>query len=97
MTAARSATATFGLIPKARVSGTPFGTIASAYAAINNSGIIEAQAITFIENLILNNGSAVTMKGGYDPAFNARTGYTVIDGTLTVGSGSLVVDQLVIQ
>lgn len=97
MTAVRSATATFGLIPKARVSGTPFGTIASAYATINISGIIETQAITFIENLILNNGSAVTMQGGYDPAFSARTGYTVLDGTLTIGSGSLVVDQLVIQ
>jgi len=98
MTAVRSATATFGLIPKARVNGTPFGTIASAYATINNSGIIEAQAITFIENLILNNGSTVTMKGGYDPAFSSvRTGYTVLDGTLTIGSGSLVVDQLVIQ
>lgn len=97
MTANRNATATFTLIPKARVNGVPFGTIASAYAAINLSGIIEAQAITFVENLNLNRGSAVTLQGGYDSAYSSRIGPAVLNGTLTVGTGSLVVDGLVIQ
>jgi len=97
MASARNATATFALIPNVRVSGTPYGTIASAYAAINLSGTIESQGITFIENLILNRGTSVTILGGFDSAYSSRNGLTLLNGTLTIESGSLVVDGLVIQ
>ncbi|MBK5275270.1 MAG: NHL repeat-containing protein [Desulfuromonadales bacterium] len=97
MTAARNVTATFALIPKARSNSTPYGTIASAYAAINVSGTIDAQSSTFVENLIFNRGSVVTLKGGYDSIYSTRTGYTVLNGTLTINSGKLVVDRLIIK
>jgi sugar lactone lactonase YvrE len=93
-----SATATFSIIPKAMVNSTPFGTLAAAYAAINVSGIIYSQALTFSENLLLNRGSTVTLHGGYDSAYSStRTGYTVLNGTLTINSGRLVVDRLIIK
>ncbi len=93
-----TATATFALISKARVNGVSFGTLNSAYDTINNSGIIDAQAVTFVENLVLNRGSAVTLLGGYDSAYSGtRTGNTVLNGTLSIDSGSLVVDRLIIQ
>ena len=98
MSADHNATATFDLIPKARVNSSPFGNISSAYATINISGIIDAQALTFNENLLLNRGSAVTLHGGYDPAYSSvRSGYTVLNGTLTIRSGSLAVDRLIIK
>lgn len=97
MAAARNATATFALIPKARVNGTSFGNLATAYDTINFSGIIEAQSFIFTENLTLNRGSSVTLRGGYDSTYSTRAGYTELNGVLTIDSGSLVVDRLIIQ
>lgn len=98
MVADHSATATFSIIPKALVNNTPFGTLTDAYAAINVIGTISSQALIFNENLILNKGSSVTLLGGYDSAYSStRTGYTVLNGTLTINSGRLVVDRLIIK
>jgi len=100
MTVDRNAAATFTINPYARVNGAVFGTLTKAYEAIgiNSTGVIEAQAHTFIENLLFSRGSAVTLRGGFDSGYNAvRTGYTVIKGTLKINSGRLVVDRLVIR
>lgn len=97
VTADRNATATFDLVPRAKVDGKSFGTLTSAYAAINVRGTITAQAVAFVENLVINQGSFVTLMGGYDTAFGARTGHTTINGRLTISSGTLVVDRVVIK
>jgi len=100
MSVDRNATATFSVNPRSRVSGIYYGTLSKAYEAIGVSaiGTIEAQAQTFIENLSLNRGSAVTLLGGYDSGYGAvRTGYTTLSGTLLLGSGSLIVDRLVVK
>jgi hypothetical protein len=100
MTADHSATATFGVNPIAMVNGTFYGSLTKAYAsiALNGTGIIQAQAVTFIENLLLSGGSAITLQGGYDSGYSAvRTGYSVLNGVLTIGTGSLIVDRLVVK
>ena len=55
-------------------------------------------ATSFTGDLNLNQaGVAVALRGGYDATYATRTGNTVIVGKLIVGSGSLVVDRLIIQ
>jgi len=97
MTADRSATASFSLIPRARVAGIPYGSLASAYAAVLASGVLEAQALTFVEDLALNRGIAFTLRGGFSTDYLSRTGYTTLQGRLTVGTGAVTIDRLIIK
>lgn len=97
MGAARSATATFSLIPKAMIGSTPYGSLTSAYAAVDSGATIEARNLEFIENLLLNRSVAFILKGGYANGYASRSGYTTLDGVLTIGSGRLIVDGLAIK
>jgi hypothetical protein len=97
MTVNHAATATFSLIARTRVGTIPYGTLASAYAAVPGGGLLEAQALTFIENLVLNRSVAFTLKGGYAADYLSRPGLTSLDGVLTIGSGAVTVDGLIIK
>jgi len=89
--------AIFDLIPLARVNGAPYGTLSTAYAAVGMNGMIEAQSVTFIENLTLNNGVVFTLQGGYDSSYGSRSSATTLEGTLTIATGGLIADSLVIK
>lgn len=98
MTEDRSATASFSLIPRARVSGIPYGSLTSAYAAVTASGVLEAQALVFVEDITLNRNIVFSLMGGYSSDYNPlRTGYTTLQGRLTVGAGTVTIDRLVIK
>ncbi|SJZ88712.1 YD repeat-containing protein [Trichlorobacter thiogenes] len=94
----KSATASFSLIPKARVAGIPYGTLSSAYQAVGDNGVLEAQSLVFVEDLSLNRNVVFTLMGGYFSDYNTfRTGYTTLQGRLTVGTGTIKIDRLIIK
>ncbi|SJZ74746.1 delta-60 repeat domain-containing protein [Trichlorobacter thiogenes] len=97
MTSPAIANVTFLLDPKARIGSTAFGTLQTAYNAVGNTGIIEAKAVTFSENLTLDLGTYFTLNGGYADDYLSRTGYTTLDGNLIISSGGLTVDRLVVK
>ena len=85
--------------PNVQIVGSPqtYGLLQLAYDAATTGAVIQAKVISFFENLTLDNSSTdVTLDGGYDPGFSTQTGYTTLQGTLTVGQGSLVVGRLTI-
>jgi alpha-tubulin suppressor-like RCC1 family protein len=92
-------TATFTSLPNVLVKGNPqfYGLIHSAYDNCASSAVIQAQGITFMENLSLGTSKAVSIKGGFDPGFSTQSGYTVLQGILTVSKGRLVVDHFAIR
>ena len=82
------------------VSGTSqnFTLLQAAYTGAGSGATIKAQAVTFIENLLLNvAGRTVTIRGGYEPTFTTQSGVTTIKGMLTIGKGGLVADRLVVR
>lgn len=93
--------ATLSVIGVRRVQGaTPVGTYATIQAAINavaSGDIIQSVLMTFYESPVLNSSVPVTIRGGYEPGFSSQTGYTTISGTLTLATGALTVDRLVLQ
>ncbi|NVN91060.1 MAG: C39 family peptidase [Desulfuromonadales bacterium] len=99
MTKDWNSTATFTLHDYARIgsSTTPYGTLNSAYTATQANDIIKTRGISFIENLFMNRGVAISILGGYASGFGSRSGYTNMGGVLTIASGRLTVEQLVIQ
>jgi hypothetical protein len=86
-----------GLMP-ARIGTTYYMDIFEAYANTAGGAVIESQAATNVGNLILTQGTDISVVGGYDAVYsNERTGMTTVQGTVIVGTGSLVVDRLTIR
>ena len=95
----KSVTATFTSNLATHIATTTnyYSTLQTAYNNAGITGIIEAQEVEITGNLSASSNKALTLKGGYDAIYSERSGYTVMKGALTVGRGSLVVDNLVIS
>jgi alpha-tubulin suppressor-like RCC1 family protein len=62
-----------------------------------STATISANSLNIFENLVFNRNVAVTLKGGYDGSFGTNSGQTVIRGTLTITSGSVTMENIIIQ
>ena len=95
-------TATFNLLP-VRIYGTPpayYPTLQQAYNAAAGAPaavLMQAQGVTMAGSLTLNAAKNIVLKGGYDKTFTSQTGITIVDGSVTVSKGSLIVDELSIR
>jgi serine protease AprX len=74
-----------------------YPSLTAAYGAAASGAVISAWGITFHEDLLCAEDKAITLKGGYNEGYTANVGYTTLHGKLTVGSGSLSVDKLIIR
>jgi hypothetical protein len=92
--------ATFIPVPLVQLVCDPtiFQSIQAAHdAATGSPAILNARSVAFIEDVVFNNSLNVELHGGFNSAFSATNGYSVIEGTLTVGSGQLTVSDLVLM
>ena len=77
-----------------------YDTVTAALAAIpaGSTTTLKLQAMTFAEAVNLNSsGATVSITGGFVSGFTSATGSSTIQGSLTISSGTLVVDKLVIM
>lgn len=94
-----------GVMPDtvARVTGTTivakYSVIQTAYNNCSSGDIIEMQTTTFYENLDYNSplNIAVNLEGGYDTSFGHQSGFTTLQGSLTISSGTVTVGNLILQ
>jgi O-acetyl-ADP-ribose deacetylase (regulator of RNase III) len=89
--------ASFIILPPTRIGGTQYPSLKAAYLAASNNAIIQSKATTFSGGLVFDRGIAVTVRGGYDAGYSTQMGYSLVEGKLTVATGSVVVDRLVIR
>lgn len=59
--------------------------------------ILQSRAITLDGDVDCNLAAPVYLRGGYDTGFLSQTGFTTIDGKLTISSCSLATDGIVIS
>lgn len=98
MDSGKQTTAAFTVQDNARTGSQSYGTLGNVVAAVTSGGEIQVRNIIFLEDLIINRAVSFTFKGGYDSDFNSRTGYTTIDGTLTLqGTGTVTLDRVLLQ
>lgn len=93
-------TAGFANLTVKRISGgtaTYFGSFQDAYNAASSGDIIEGMAAEYGEDLGLYLGRQIRLRGGYDAAFASRTGYSTINGSMTVGTGAVTIENMVIR
>jgi hypothetical protein len=90
-------TASFNVKPLVRMPGpTYYATIQEAYNAAANGSVIEMRNQTFTEDLVFAGTISVTLDGGKDDTFNP-TGYTSVNGSLSIVAGSVTIRNLIIQ
>jgi hypothetical protein len=79
--------------------GTGYESLALAYGGAASIDTIKARAVAFpLEDLLLNSGKSITLLGGLDAYYAPQVSqYSTLSGKLTVGTGSLIVDKLIIK
>lgn len=98
MDANKAITASFGLAPKVVIlrNGYSYDILLSAYNEAQSSDTLKLLEDTLLIGTTIN--KALILEGGYRADFTRTvSGYTTLDGTLTIGSGSLVVDRIVVK
>jgi M6 family metalloprotease-like protein len=98
MNANKTVNANFALdtVHKARIGSNNFSTLPAAYSSPAGT-VIQAWGTYFAETLTCNLVKNVTIEGGYNDAYSAQNGYTLLQGPLIVGRGSLTVENLTIK
>jgi hypothetical protein len=89
----------FDTAHKARIGDTSnyFSTLQGAYNAVPSGQTVKAWGTVFIENLTCGAAKEITLEGGYNGDYSGNSGYTTLQGNLTVQSGSFILERLVIQ
>jgi PKD repeat protein/subtilisin family serine protease len=75
-----------------------FSSLQSAYNSATSTATIQLQAVTLTESPDLNYDMDLTIQGGYDPCYTVNYGtYTTINGSLTIGQGTITIENVVIR
>jgi hypothetical protein len=97
MNTAQSVSAAFNAAPKAMISLIGYSSFASAYvAALGPVTTIMLLEDTLQLSTTIN--KSLVVQGGYNADFTRSTnGYTTLRGTLTIGTGKLTVDRVILK
>ncbi len=74
--------------------GIGFASIQSAYNSVTNGNELKLMATNFNESLNFNRSVNTTLRGGYNGNFIDTAGKSVLQGALTISSGTVIVDGL---
>ncbi len=97
LSGATTVTASFNLYPATIGKTAYYATLQDAYnGAASGNQIWLAGSYSTSQAADFANNIPIVVKGGYDDGFGSVTGYSTI-GTLTIGTGSAVVDHLTIH
>ncbi|NVN90527.1 MAG: C10 family peptidase [Desulfuromonadales bacterium] len=99
MDTAKTVYAYFTQASKAMIGATGYDSLNLAYSGADDSGsIIMVLDTELIENLIMDKGKTITLVGGYKADYGSRSGLlSTLKGVLTIATGELMVDGLVIR
>jgi len=101
MSAAKSVSALFNTVTgsKVKMNGNEYGVIVGFYDTVPDGGEISLKVGDFyevVDFVILNNKSLV-LKGGYNTDFSAITGISIIHGPVSIRTGTVIIDNIVIM
>jgi hypothetical protein len=74
-----------------------YQSLQAAYDAAQNGDTIQSRAGTMVENLAVNRSVTVTMEGGYDCEYTAKTGKTILAGNMDVTGGTIAVGDFSLE
>ena len=74
-----------------------FDNIQDAYNNAQAGDIIQAKAMVSTENQTFATAKAVSLKGGYDSGFTPTSGFTTINGNMTIIGGTVTIEKIIIK
>ena len=77
-----------------RIAGfTPYyySSIQTAYDDANDGDVIQIRAVTLNENLYIDFNKSITIEGGYDKDYTMVNGITIINGSILISSGKIII------
>lgn len=77
--------------------GTLYSLIAQAYVAALSGNTIQIIQGPVVENLKFDEDKRVILHGGYDTAFNTRSGRSIIVGTMKIQKGGATTERIVLM
>ncbi len=80
-----------------RVTPTYYLTLQAAYNAATNGATIQAMNTIFYENVNFNRNISIILTGGYVCDYSSNPDYTTINGTMTITSGTVTVNKIILQ
>lgn len=75
----------------------PYSTLSAAYSHAFSGAVLKAWGTWFEETLNASEDKAISLKGGYNRDYTSINGFATLIGALTVGKGSLTVENLIIR
>jgi len=71
--------------------------LSSPIDAVLDNGLVQLLAEEFTADLIFSREIAFTLRGGYSADYLTQTGTTIFHGSVTIASGSIIIDSITIQ
>jgi C1A family cysteine protease len=98
MSSAKSVTATFAWQPNVKNSatGNTYGLIAPLYSLLSGGETVMIKGMELTENLSFSRPIAFTLRGGYDSAFQTAATASTIHGSLTIVTGSVTLENIIL-
>jgi len=79
------------------VTGSYFETLQEAYNEAYHGDTIEVQAVTFNENLSIDQNKTVTLSGGFNEGYTYQSGMTTVTGNMSVTSGKITIEGITLK
>jgi hypothetical protein len=83
--------------PPVKVAGNYYDTVQAAYNSAASGNTVQIQEKTFIENVLLNRNITTILEGGYNCQYDTNTGYSTVNGSVTISNGTITVNKLIIK
>ena len=80
-----------------RRAGISYNALQNAYDAAVDGDTILSQAVVFNENPDFNRNISLTITGGYDCSYSTNNEKSVVNGTITIRSGTVVLENMKIR
>ena len=93
-------TATFQIYPVRRISGTVtsyYLRLQDAFDTAASGDTILSLSLTFNEMLNLRHGVLIALTGGQGSDFTSQTSFTTIQGSMTIGAGTAIVENVILR
>jgi len=71
--------------------------VQNAIAMVSDPCIIQITAETYTESIILDFDAEIALEGGWDTSFTSCSGYTTIDGSITVTNGTIILENIILK
>jgi len=96
MSAARNVTATFNLMA-AKLGAASYASLTAALAAATDGATLQLLFTTPAEVITYTGSGTLTLSGGFDGSWNKQLGMLSTVGTVSIYSGTLIIDQIAIM